>query len=86
MELAFLLVVFLVIAFAALVELVLRCPWAVAAIVAVISLIVYGFFFETLGTIFIVWIVIYTLVAWITSVIICKLLSRYRNNCNRNDF
>lgn len=86
MGLAFLLVAFIVIAFAAVVELVLRCSWAVAAIVAAISLIVYGFFSETLGTIFIAWIVIYTLVAWVTAVIICKLLNRSRNNCNRNDF
>lgn len=86
MELAFLLVLFFVIVFAAIIELVLRCPWAVAAIVAIISLIVYAFFFETFGTIFIAWIVIYTLAAWVTAVIVCKLLNRFRNNCNRNDF
>ncbi len=87
MELSFLLVLFFVIVFAAIIELVFRCPWAVAAVVAIISLIVFAFFFETFGNIFIVWIIIYTLAAWVTAVIICKLLNRFRNNnCNRNDF
>ena len=87
MELSFLLVLFFVIVFAAIIELVLRCPWAVAAVVAIISLIVFAFFSETFGTIFIVWIIIYTLAAWVAAVVICKLLNRFRNNnCNRNDF
>ena len=87
MELSFLFVLFFVIISAAIIELVLRCPWAVAAVVAIISLIVFAFFSGTFGNIFIVWIIIYTLAAWVTAVIICKLLNRFRNNnCNRNDF
>lgn len=88
MELSFLLVLFFVVVFAALLELGIRCPLAVAAIVAVISLVVYGFFFETFGTIFIAWIVIYTLAAWVTAVITCMVLKKIRNNngCGRNDF
>lgn len=87
MELAFLFVLFFVIVFSAILELVVRCPWAVAVAIAIIALVVYAFFFETFGTIFIVWVVIYTLAAWLSAVLTCKMANLFRrNNCNRNDF
>ena len=87
MELAFLFVLFFVIVFAAILELVIRCPWAVAAAIAIIALVVYAFYYEAFGTIFIAWIVIYTLAAWLAAVLTCKIANLFRrNNCNRNDF
>lgn len=87
MELAFLFVLFFVIVFAAILELVIRCPWAVTAAIAIIALVVYVFYYKTFGTIFIAWIVIYTLAAWLSAVLTCKIANLFkRNNCNRNDF
>ena len=79
---------FLVVIVAIILQLVFRSPLAVAAFVAVGSLIAYAFFSATLTTIFIVWIVIYTLVALLTAYLTSK-FTKCHNNCNRcdrNDF
>lgn len=81
MNLIFLAALFFVVIFAVVVQLITKCPLIPAAIVALVSLIVYAFLSETLGTIFIAWIIVYTLAAllaaWLTN-----LFSR-NNNCNR---
>ena len=86
MNLVFLAALFFVILFSALLQLVLRCPYVVAAIVAVIALIVYAFFSATLTTIFIVWIIIYTLAALLTAILTCRFLGRNNNRCDRDGF
>ena len=95
MGLMFLFGLFFVIIFAAIVELFFRCPYAVAALVAIISLIVYAFLSATLTTIFIVWIIIYTLTALLTAFLTSRFLGRNGrcdkgnencDRCGRQDF
>lgn len=85
MNLIFLAALFFVVIFAIVLQLITKCPYVPAAIVALLSLVVYAFLSATLGTIFIVWIIIYTLAALLASWI-TRLL--YRNNsfgrCNQN--
>ena len=86
MNLIFIAALFFIILFAVVIQLITRCPLIPAAIVALISLIVYAFLSATLGTIFIVWIIVYTitalLAAWLTN-----LFTRNRscNRCNQNE-
>lgn len=68
-----------VVVFSVLLELVVKSPFIVSAIVAVISLIAYGLFSSTLTTTFIIWIVVYTLTALIVA-FITDYISRNRNN------
>lgn len=87
MNLAFLAVLFFVILFAILLQLLLRCPYAVAAVIAIISLIVFAFFAETLTNIFIIWIVVYTLAALLTAFLVSRFWRRHEGcNDRRNDF
>lgn len=83
MNLIFLAALFFVVIFAVVVQLITRCPFIPAAIVALVSLIVYAFLSETLGTIFIAWIIAYTLTAllaaWLTN------LFARNNRCNQNN-
>ena len=79
LTLAFIVALFFVIIFSVLLELIVRCPLIVAGIVALISLIVFAIFFDTLGLIFIAWIVIYTITAFITALITCRLIKRHRD-------
>lgn len=81
MNLIFLAALFFVVIFAVVLQLITRCPYVPAAIVALVSLIVYAFLFETLGTVFIVWIIIYTLAALLAAFLTC-LLNR-NNSCRR---
>ncbi|MBR3888036.1 MAG: DUF2651 family protein [Clostridia bacterium] len=80
MNLIFLAALFFVVIFAVVLQLITRCPFIPAAIVALVSLIVYAFLSETLGTIFIAWIIAYTLTAllaaWLTN------LFGRNNRCN----
>ena len=80
MNLIFLAALFFVVIFAVVVQLITKCPLIPAAIVALVSLIVYAFLSETLGTVFIVWIIIYTLAALLAAFLTCLLR---RNNCCR---
>lgn len=75
----FLVALLFVILFSVLLQLVVKCPYVVAAIIGVISLIVYAVFSTTLGTIFIAWIVIYTLVSLITAFLTCRFF-KHRDN------
>ncbi len=85
MGLIYLAVLFFVVIFSAFLQLLLKNPYAVAAVVALISLVVYAFFSATLTTIFIVWIVIYTLAALLSAFVTKALLGRNHDGCNRCD-
>lgn len=87
MNLAFLAVLFFVVLFAILLQLLLRCPYAVAAVIVIISLVVFAFFVETLTNIFIIWIVVYTLAALLTAFLVSRFWRRH-DDCDdrRNSF
>ncbi len=71
----------LVILFSVILEVFLKNPYVVTGIIAVISLIVFALLIDTLGAIFIIWVLIYTILAFITALMTCKFLrDRNRNN------
>lgn len=93
MELTLLAVLFFVILISALLELLIRCPYIVAAIIFVASLVVFAFLFDTLGLTFIIWIIAYTIVSFLTALLIERFLRRNdrdkrgnRRDEERNDF
>lgn len=70
-----------VILFSVILQLFLKSPYIVAGIIAVISLIIFAIFMGTLGTSFIIWIIIYTITAFIVALITCRFLrNRHHNN------
>lgn len=69
-----------VILFSVILELVIKSPFIVAAVIAVASLVIYGIFSSTLTTTFIIWIVVYTLTALIVAFITDYVSRNRRNN------
>ena len=86
MNLAFFAVLFFVILFSILLQILLKCPYAVATVVAIIALIVFAFFAETLTNIFIIWIVIYTLAALLTAFLVSRFGRRPRRENDNGNF
>lgn len=65
-----------VILFSVILQLFLKSPLIVAGIIAVISLIIFAIFTGILGLEFIIWIIIYTITAFIVALITCRFLKR----------
>ncbi len=80
MNLAFLAVLFFVVLLSIILQLALKCSYAVSAVITIISLIVFAFFIDTLTTIFIVWIVIYALASLLTAFLVNRFVG-YRDDC-----
>ena len=82
MNIFFFIGLLLVVLFSVILEVFLKNPYIVTGIIAVIALVVFALLFDTLGLTFIIWIVVYTILAFITALITCKFLREK----NRNEF
>ena len=77
----------LIIIFSIVVERAIRNPFIIAGIAAIVSLIILAVFYETLTAVFAIWVVIYTIAAFV-SAYLSDYFSRRRinrNNGTRND-
>ena len=81
MEILFFIGLLFVILFSVILQLFFKNPYIVTGIILVFSLMIFAIFFDTLGIIFLLWIIIYTILAFITSLITCK----YAKGRNIND-
>lgn len=71
-----------VILFSVILQLFLKSPLIVAGIIAIISLIIFAIFFDTLGLIFIIWIIIFTITAFIVALLTCRFLKNRHRDCD----
>lgn len=81
MEVFFFVGLLFVILFSVILQLFFKSPLIVAGIIAIISLIIFAIFTGILGLEFIIWIIIYTITAFIVALITCRFFKhRHHNN------
>lgn len=78
--LALLFSLFFVILFSVILQVFLKDPYIVAGIIAIAALIAFALFYDIIGLIFVIWILIYVIASFITALLTCKIIHRYHNN------
>ena len=75
----------LTILFSVVLERIIRNPFIVAGIFAVITLIIFAIFFETLTAIFAIWVIVYTIAAFVAASLTDYFTRRHHGRGNREN-